>query len=741
MVLKKGLLIFLAVLFLLPYAFAQQNCGLVGYQDVCPSGYVCWGVSGSFSGTCKQLGWVQDGGGCDYSSLGVNTVLPGNEFCVSGHCDSGLCCQSGDCCTMNSDCPGWMTRSEECNTATYTCVAKSGLADGQYGCFEDWECQSYNCNSRYCCAAGQTCCRDSYDCSGGYQCDYTARYCVVKTDAPSTPLPGGSALKPDGSHCTYDSDCVSGNCNSYGSEDFGPTNGNCCAYGEKCCEEEHDSLIASHYPDMFGKYKCDDRYYYLVRIPGTEDVDETEQEVTYSAVMNAPYITSDGVTISCYAEDMTDWGIGEIGTYPYCAFDDTEGGSDKVDGVWTGSHILSDTQICLKVSGLTAPGNPINELAVGYTVVLPEVYFLDDSTAVSWEMNKDSWVVKTYTGNPGGVDEELCLPVRKEGSETVPEPVVEQMALPEPQIVAPSVPSIPPMAGLVASFDQADDEAREVKTLIEEIYPRIVAIFDENSNNIFTGPRIFEPAITLKMTDDASMWKESTNTLYIIRKSAYGSMANYPLDVVQKNAIAHELAHYHMNGFAVESKGNFRKVPLWFREGIAEYIAHRYYDVYLRTSPNDRTVSQHRYDILIVYLTFSQGGNYKENIEERAIEKVSWESEGDMDDDLADYDHIYYGAAFSFIDFFLNTFRPTAPEYSSMDLLKLNFMRGASRGFFDDFGLYIDAPDTGPDDPDNAKHAWFNSIDQTEGIVAGLNNKPSVAARFVGLLKAIIPFW
>lgn len=735
MVLKKGLLVFLAVLFLLPCAFAQ-DCGLVGYQDVCPDGYVCWGASGSFSGYCKQLGWVQDGGGCDYSSVGVNTVFD-DELCVSGHCDNSICCQGEDCCTMNSDCPGWLSRSEECNTATYTCVATLGLADGQYGCWEDWECQSYNCNSKYCCVAGQTCCRDSYDCSSGYQCDYTLRYCVASSGGtPSTP-PSGLTLKADGSHCTYDSDCVSGNCNSYGSEDFGPTNGNCCAYGEKCCQEEHDGLIASHYPDMLGKYQCDDSYYYLVRIPGTDVIEDEYGGVAYTAtIMNNFYMSSDGVAISCYAEDLTDGSIGGIGNYPSCAFDDSEGESNRYDGIWTGSYTLSDTQICLKVSGLTAPNNPTHDLGVGYTVVLPEGYVSERG------VNRENWIIKSYAGNPGGIDEELCFSIGKETVTPVYEPTQSQV-VPEqtPQIVAHAVPVIPPAVGLVTYFDAADDEAREVKTLVEDIYPKVVAIFDEGSNQIFTGPRRFRPEITLKMTDDTSAWEESTNTLYIVRKGSYPPMANYPVEAVQKNAIAHELAHYHMNGFASESNGNYRKVPMWFREGIAEYIAHKYYDVYLRASPNDRTVSQHRYDILIGYLTYSQGDNYKENIEERAIEKISWESEGDIDEDLADYDHIYYGAAFSFIKFFLDTFKPTAPEYSSMDLLKLTFMEGASLGFFDDFELYVDAPNTSPDDPDDAKHAWFNSIDQAEGIVAGLNNKPSIGERFIGLLKYIIPFW
>lgn len=76
---------------------APPDCGtFVCGDDGCPSSCLehaqC--VSGTFcaSGTCVDT--LEDGSSC-------NAL----EMCDSGHCDSALCCQGGQCCTTDAECP------------------------------------------------------------------------------------------------------------------------------------------------------------------------------------------------------------------------------------------------------------------------------------------------------------------------------------------------------------------------------------------------------------------------------------------------------------------------------------------------------------------------------------------------------------------------------------------------------------------------------------------------------------
>lgn len=49
-------------------------------------------------------------------------------------------------------------------------------------------------------------------------------------------------------------------------------------------------------------------------------------------------------------------------------------------------------------------------------------------------------------------------------------------------------------------------------------------------------------------------------------------------ETLSPSVIVHEYTHYKMNAFCYDNGINILKVPLWFKEGVAEYISSPFYD-------------------------------------------------------------------------------------------------------------------------------------------------------------------
>jgi hypothetical protein len=273
-----------------------------------------------------------------------------------------------------------------------------------------------------------------------------------------------------------------------------------------------------------------------------------------------------------------------------------------------------------------------------------------------------------------------------------------------------------------------------LKRLIEgDIYPTIVDIFDTGSERVFTGPRDHKGEIKLRMTDRESvaMWDESSNFMTIPYRRLYVQMGNYDSETMQLNAIAHELTHYHFNGFALREGGDYRRVPLWFREGISEYGAHAFY---VRRN-GAGSVSQFRQQRLILYLT-NPDLHFKETVGDSALDKVSWLSDGDIDRNIPGYDHIYYGAAYSFIDYYLRR-RAAGEDDNRMDLLKHAFIEGG-RGDFKFYKQVGGKADTIT--AEKMRESWFNYLDRTRNIKKDLNNKPTLTKKVKDTLNGVASF-
>jgi len=214
--------------------------------NTCEGGVLC---DGGLSGTGGDLAPV---GGNGESGQGGNAMvmvgvggmsspaapkkLDGDSCaadvdCMSGHCNSAICCASGDCCKAPADCPNM-------------------IVDGiQLACNDPSKCEgsggSVRCNNFRCVAMGgepnDMACTTSHkanDCA-----PYKPVYCNGMREQQAPPCPTscrsdddcaadahcdlfGACVKdmPDGGLCTMDKDCVSGHC----------SNGVCCKGGD-CC--------------------------------------------------------------------------------------------------------------------------------------------------------------------------------------------------------------------------------------------------------------------------------------------------------------------------------------------------------------------------------------------------------------------------------------------------------------------------------------------------------------------------
>ena len=765
----------------------------LGKESECSQLTGNWAKWGGWDGTLDSGSWVvlvepNEAVG-SFTGIGSFTLsidveespdepTPPSTYCGDDNCDSGESCSS-----CSSDCGS-------CAVPEPTVKKSNGKS-----CSLNSDCESGNCQNNICCQNSRMCCDDDNDCvssiGSGYWCREEDNICM--NPLPTTTESGNVICGPERAICVTGAKCINGDC---------------------VLEEEEE------------KY---------------EDNSLTE------GVKN----------IKCYAEDKTDGAIGEIGTYPNCAFDDTSGGNNKIDGIWEGSYTLSGNKLCLKVSNLRAPAEPMHLLGIGFTVTLSGITYTDGST-------KKNIIVKDYIGNPGGIDTEKCLSiiskdtkkstgdvdfcyecssgsdcksgvcklfggkdnrcttndpdvwccydkhhiigykdkvdccvdsvcdngyvcenykcVEKEsqtvkksdgelcysndecesgncnkagitneikslellgggtccfsgknccdkiGSITgssrgkelcaedytlVPiEEEVEKEVIPPIEWLAPWVYSVTP---------EGDLEGEKIKYLIHnEIYPFIVHKFGFFRSDEF-GRRNTNPQINLVMTSEVSeaSWDEKTATLTVPYADKYEQTGNYKKQVMQLNAVAHELIHYHFNGLALKTNGGkYTKVPIWFREALAEYGAHLYYKHQFSGKDGNpvMSVSEFREDRFGAYLE-DKNYNYKETWEENGIKKASWKSYDDFDTDLEGYDHIYYGAVFSFVKFFTETY---SNDEEMSDLLGHIFAESSRV----DFKFYKEFGGSDFYDEELLKSDWIKTFEK-EYSVDKLDNEPT----------------
>ncbi len=264
-----------------------------------------------------------------------------------------------------------------------------------------------------------------------------------------------------------------------------------------------------------------------------------------------------------------------------------------------------------------------------------------------------------------------------------------------------------PATGIVISVLPHGGEGEKVKKLIEEdIYPAISDMFVDN--------REIDANINLVVSDKESVaqWDEKTNTLTVPYEFSYENFLDYPRDIIQRNGIAHELTHYLLNGLAIENGGDYKRVPLWLREGIAEYGAHEYMMFYSGNGMNN-SISQVRSDIFADYL-MNKNYNYKETVEKNAIKKISWNDYNF--EDIESKDHVYYGAAFSFVKYWLqNTNRTVYYPATATPLVELReiFISISTKKLKAD-GVFSD----------KEKSNWFKAVNNQLKIKQKLDNKP-----------------
>jgi len=299
-----------------------------------------------------------------------------------------------------------------------------------------------------------------------------------------------------------------------------------------------------------------------------------------------------------------------------------------------------------------------------------------------------------------------------------------------------------------------DEEGKWLKHFIEyEIYASVINCFDRNqlaqywdSTQVFSGARKFEPLITLKMTgtESTAQWDEATNTLTVPYERMYEGQGEYNAKIMQRNAVAHELTHYHLNGFLEEAGGDYTKVPLWFREGLAEVCASQYYknNIYNEYASNDpadfstgytsynKSVSISRAEVIKNYL-LNPAYNYRQTVESNAIDKVSWLSIDDMDTSINSYDHVYYGAVYSFMAFLIERY-PHNPDENALDNLKDIAVKASK----DEFAIDKCIGCLQFEDEKELKKEWFNSIVSMAEIETELGDAPLKAKVSVKLRDA-----
>jgi len=126
-------------------------------DNKCDTGEKC-SICSADCGSCKV-----DGSYCDYPWQ-----------CKSDNCQNYRCCLKGKtCCLATSNCPN----EYYCSESRSYCLP--GKPDGQL-CAEDEYCKSGNCDNGICCEWGQDCCQKHINCGSQEYCDDEVYYCRYK---------------------------------------------------------------------------------------------------------------------------------------------------------------------------------------------------------------------------------------------------------------------------------------------------------------------------------------------------------------------------------------------------------------------------------------------------------------------------------------------------------------------------------------------------------------------------------
>lgn len=658
----------------------SRNCDNNGHRDVCcVTGEDC----------CSDDGDCPDGQVCEIQGLGLPDYCVEDDIenpngmgcntnydCQSQHCQNNMCCQSGyTCCVQDSNCPsGYECESdsqkgyictlstqpsycgddscgsgETCSSCPYDC----GECNGE-GCLSDSMCESGNCENEICCSSGKTCCSSDSHCLTGYDCG-SSYYCVQSETTSYS----------NGQSCSLDSECSSGNCYNYV----------CCTSGKTCCDSDYDC-----YSELGSGYECSSSYYCISSSSNSNLKSKGE------------LCSSNSECESGNCNDYGNEGYGgaccEYGKK--CCYDGgssttiTIGNSDYYCGydyylIETGQHIKSIGDSCSSDS----------ECGSGWC---------HQGNCDCYDCNGDS-ICDTPQNS--------CSQVQTTTNQA--QTVTNKPTATSSGVQRTSYEQVTPITGIVVSVKPVGDrEGEELKNEIENgIYPAIVEIFDRDSSKVFTGPRSEDKEINLVMSnkETVALWNEGTNTMTIPYASVYGSIGMYDKKVVQYNAIAHELTHYHFNGHAELLGGNYKKIPLWFREGICEYGAHKYYEDYLNIPEKTiaESISSKKELSAVGYLSNPEY-QYRDTVEKNAIKLLSWDNQGwDWDEDIEDYALVYYGAVFSFVNYWFG---------DNLDTLKCIFVETSKNG---KFRMY--AEDCNTDnyaEEDWTKERWFNNYIEKE---------------------------
>jgi hypothetical protein len=220
----------------------DSGCGDKTLADDCdpfPAVY-CNGLSKQQAPACSNSCFTDDdcaaGSHCDQvckSDLADGLSCDEDSDCQSSHCDNGLCCLEGWCCTTIEDCldlyvtPPTCDSPESCQGhrvdafCTDNICLSSALIDDDSACSasllatscEDLQDQYCNGDQTQSAPQCETECTQENNCDSGFTCKTGA--CIAKVI--------------NGQPCEDDGDCLSSHCG----------NGSCCGAGD-CCGEVAD---------------------------------------------------------------------------------------------------------------------------------------------------------------------------------------------------------------------------------------------------------------------------------------------------------------------------------------------------------------------------------------------------------------------------------------------------------------------------------------------------------------------
>jgi hypothetical protein len=188
-----------------PSPVADGKYDVVGSMCVA-TGQACKTSADCCAGSCDTNAYLPTWHKCK-APLMTGAYCHEDRACQSGHCIAYRCVDTvpAGACGSDADC-GAGTFCDNATYAPWKCVPLR--ADGAF-CTADTQCAcgacvDYVCGGASCAAVGKTCKMDT-DCCSGTFCD-TVGYYISHTC--KTPL-------ADGSYCSRDAQCQSGNCTDY----------------------------------------------------------------------------------------------------------------------------------------------------------------------------------------------------------------------------------------------------------------------------------------------------------------------------------------------------------------------------------------------------------------------------------------------------------------------------------------------------------------------------------------------